>query len=63
MTSLENRHPLAGLAEGLKLNYPELGILVDSVCQKASPYDFFRVIIATNKIGKVDAGERRGQGE
>ncbi len=44
MTSLEYRHPLARLAEGLKLDYPEMGILVDSVSQKASPYEFFRLL-------------------
>lgn len=49
MTSLENRHPLAGLAGGLKLNYPELAILVDSICQKVSSYDFFR-LLATQLI-------------
>lgn len=44
MTSTENRHPLAGLAEGLRLNYPELGILVDNAHQKRSPYDFFSLL-------------------
>lgn len=44
MTALEIRHPLADLAEGLKLDHPELGILVGSLHQKASPYDFFRLL-------------------
>lgn len=44
MTSLRNRRPLAGLAEGLKLRNPELGILVDNVSQKDSLYDFFHLL-------------------
>jgi len=44
MALLKDSPSLIGMVEGLKLDYPELGVLLNAVQQQATPYDFFRTL-------------------